>query len=238
MKKTMIRLFLMICFLSIAGIAQASILLYDAAFNVNGTITGYRAGTLWGAGFDGSSFDTTTGLGEITWTTTAASSYQVGGYFDIEIDQIVNTFYNEYGEVYGGAPNPPKGNLSWEIDEPGYNTPPGDIYSNFLGGGLDNTNAVPAPAGQDQYDVSFAMTWNFSLVQNQRATIKWILTETDPMNGFYLAQVDPDSQKTVYLYSTLDIKNTVINPIPEPATLFLFGIGLLGLSGWGRKKIK
>jgi len=34
----------------------------------------------------------------------------------------------------------------------------------------------------------------------------------------------------------LDLEATADNPIPEPATLFLFGSGLIGLAGFGRKK--
>ena len=34
------------------------------------------------------------------------------------------------------------------------------------------------------------------------------------------------------------VGNIVVNTVPEPSTMLLFGIGLIGLVGWGRKKFK
>jgi len=36
---------------------------------------------------------------------------------------------------------------------------------------------------------------------------------------------------------TVYIDNVRVNPVPEPATILFFGIGLIGLAGYGRKKL-
>jgi hypothetical protein len=40
-----------------------------------------------------------------------------------------------------------------------------------------------------------------------------------------------------YLYSVSEIQ-AFGNPVPEPATMFLLGLGLFGLAGYGKKKFK
>lgn len=200
----------------------ANISLFEAAFNVDGTVEGTNTslpGTLPGAWALGG-FNFTTGLGAIGLQLTGAGSHSVGAFFDLEIDEAINTFYNEYGVVSVTAP--PAG-LSWEIDEPGYVF--GDIYTNFLAGLLDNTNGVPDGVPDD---VSVALQWDFSLTPGQTAYLTFQVFElaagVPAPTGFYLVQVDPDSQASVYFTTSLDIRG---DQFPEPATLLLLGLGLL-----------
>jgi hypothetical protein len=154
----------------------------------------------------------------------SAGSHFVGVYVDYEIDELINTFYNEYGAVT--VASPPDG-LSWEIDEPGFVY--GDIDDNFMAAPptLDNMNGVPMDAPDD---VAMALGWDFLLGADETATIVFHLTTKQPAPGsFYLAQIDPDSQATLYMY-------TEFNPsggpgvIPEPGTwvLLLTGLTLTG----------
>jgi len=39
-------------------------------------------------------------------------------------------------------------------------------------------------------------------------------------------------------YATQDIDNFSAGPVPEPTTMLLFGAGLVGIAGFGRKKFK
>jgi hypothetical protein len=201
--------------------ASATSFLYDWAFNVDGAIYEFMAGDSMpttGA-LDGE------GLGTLTWTTDVAGSHNFIAFFDHEIDEAINTFFNEYGE----AIDTPTVTQSWEIDEPGYLF--GDIYDHVLAGSLDNTNAVPEATPDD---VSWAIGWDFDLVAEESATITLNLSDTTPTSGFYLAQTDPDFDETIYYSSTIDIISVAI---PEPGTMILFGSLLLGIIGGTNKKI-
>ncbi len=198
---------------------------FEYGFNIDGTT---YMDTLAIPG-SSNTFDSA-GLGTFSWQTTAADDHSFIAYFDFEIDEAVNTFFNESGATTGS----PLAGQSWEIDEPGFVF--GDIYDNFLDGSLDNSNGVPA--GEED-DVSFALGWDFSLLADQKATIKVFLSDIAPSTGFYLSHTDPESQYSIFLFSELTTGGGGEEeppPIPEPGTIFLLGAGLAGLVGWGWRR--
>ncbi len=148
-----------------------------------------------------------------------AGPHKAIGFVDAEIDQLANTWFNEFGAINGSL----AAGQSWEIDEPGWVF--GDIVTNLIAGALDNTNGVPI-GGPD--DVSMALGWDFSLAAGESAVASFFLSSVAPTNGFYLTQTDPDSQASVYYYSTLTIRQDG-GQAPEPSTAFLLLPALAGL---------
>jgi hypothetical protein len=204
--------------------AQAS--LYGYSVNVDGTVTDILEDPWTSlpapAGVDVSLFDQVSGIGTITAEITGIGDHIFGAFFDHEVVETVNTFFNESGAVNN------LGDLaagqSWEIDEPGWKL--GDIYDNFVNSALDGTNGVPAGS---ENDVSMAMGWDFTLAAGETATITLSLSELMPTGGFFLSHYDSMSDYTIYYSSALEITGDGA-PVPEPSTVILMAIGLAGLS--------
>jgi hypothetical protein len=205
----------------ISGASGAFIDLYGSGLNIDGVISSPSLGA--------------TGLGTIQVIINTVGAHNVDLFVDHEIDEPDNTWWNETGSATGA----PAAGQSWEIDEPGWFD--GDIYENFLASTLDNQVGISTHG--DTYfpdDVSMAMGWDFTLAADETAIVRLILSETMPMSGFYLTHTDPDSPSpaSIYFSSTLEIDGNGTQPIPEPTTLLLVGIGLVGLLGFGRKKFR
>lgn len=213
---------LLLCF-GMVNAANANVALFDYGFNIDGATT-FKADGPIPMAVDTSGFNLGTGLGTIGVTVSGAGSHYVGGFFDHEFTEQGNTFFNELGSSNGS----PAAGQSWEIDEPGFLF--GDIDLNLISGSLDNGIGTPAPD-----DVSMAMAWDFTLALGEQALISFALVDVLPVGGFFLEHNDPDSQESVYLSSTLDIR---LSPIPVPAAIWLFGSGLLGLVGFSRRRQK
>lgn len=168
-------------------------------------------------------------IGTITWSLTnntggALSNAWFFGFLDAEIDEPINTFFNEYGDssdlVLGSGASDGLAD-SWEIDEPGFSF--GNIYTNLLAGSLDNTNSVPSSSVDD---VSLALGFNLGAI-GAGDTLTFMFDISDINNGG-LRHGDSQSDDTFWF-------NGFLLAVPEPETFFLVAIGLLGLAFQQRK---
>jgi hypothetical protein len=214
--------------LSASPANAALITLVEFGLNVDGDTTSP-------AGVDASGFNAATGFGSLAVTLTGAGPHNVLAYFDFEMDEFINTWFNEEATT-GGALG---AGQSYEIDEPGFVF--GDIFDNFNDNTLDNTNAL---AGTPE-DVSMALGYNFTLAALETAAVQFFVATTNGAAGaFFIRHFDPDSilapssegPDELFFWSTLSITGGVIEPppppptgVPEPSTLALLAAGLLSL---------
>jgi hypothetical protein len=222
MKKFFVTALVLVC----AFPSWSSPILYDWGFNINGT-TVLPGNTMPGL-IDDSKFDWTQGLGTLSlkYAPGSPGDYTILSFFDHELDQYNNTFFNEYGSTSGT----PKNGQLWEIDEPGWNY--GDIYAHLTAGSFDKSNGVPSGKPDD---VSMGMGWQFNLAQNQYASIDFTLSDRAPSSGFFLSQNEPASNAAIFFSSSLRVQGSGPVSVPEPGIFWMMLAGLLPLAFRRRK---
>lgn len=140
-------------------------------------------------------FDPVRGLGTLRIRTGTPGAHYIGAFLDLDIEEASNTFFNELGLAVG-TPAPGQ---SWEIGELGYRS--GTLYRNLLSSKLANAITIP---GSEPDDVALGMAWSFTNAPGQIAVVHMAVQEVPPPVGFYLAQTDPISNRTLYFWSHLD----------------------------------
>jgi len=243
---------------ALAGIGERSAFavdnsLQDLWFNADGSFTEYTGSPI--SGVDLSSYNTTTGLGTITFTDTTAGA----DYFDAWFDVPVGTpFYNQNGAAVGSA----AAGESWEI---------GDYFTGTIGedaflGSLDNTNNLPGTT--DNYlgtcvgascngyaTAALGDSYGPVVGNGDEEIITLTVSQTAPSGGLYLQQTNPDvndnpldpNSESEYFTLSAEYLPAGSGPppsTPEPSTWLLMLSGLLilawrmrrsfALKTWGR----
>lgn len=212
--KTSRRLLVVAGFVScLPAVSAADFDLLEFVVNLDGAISSPPAGDPIPPGVVLAAFNSTTGLGQIRYSISDPGAHYFGLFLDHEIDESLNGFSNEFGGATGLASGGGTGpRQTWEIDEPGFSSNPGDIFDHFLNRSLDNQNAIPASAPDD---VSLAMAWNFDLSPGESATLQFSVDTQAPTSGFYLTHTDPDSRHSLYLSSHLRIEGPPGPHLPD-----------------------
>jgi hypothetical protein len=226
--------------------AEPTVDLIEFVFNINGSGTAYGTyGSMPAALFNTSGFNTSTGLGSVvvTYKPGVAGNYFITGYFDHDIEEALNSSFNEFGSVLG-APGP---GVTYQLDDPSS----GSIFANATAAtnALDNTNHVPTAdlAPNACCNVSMALSRSVVLDADETALVTFTIGRTAP-GGFALVQTDPSisvagsnqlTSASLYLSSSLEIQGGGGGPgVPEPGTMSLLAIALLGGIGARRSRMK
>ena len=214
--------------------------LQDLMFNAQGTSVEAGSDSTFAAdvaalGVNLSSYNTSTGLGTITFTSTSTGA----GYFNAWFDESVSTpFFNEYGSTSGTA----SAGESWEIGD----SYASSIFNDAAAGTLTNTNQLPEGAsnylnpctGACNGDVATALGYSYNVAAGDEEIITVTVSTTAPSSGFYLDQthpVDPNNPTAGNVYFSLtaeQIPQGSSSSVPEGgAPLFYLLLAAASIAG-------
>jgi len=143
---------------------------------------------------------------------------------DAEIDQSLNTFFNEYGSVIGTPGNGPWDGTPdlWQIDEPGFLN--GTLFRNLYQGLLSNSNAIPVTAPND---VALGLGFKLGRLKTGASTsVRVMISEAGHFstNGFALVHRDlsPASTTTITLSGDAEVTEPLYTNSPQLQLAFVW----------------
>jgi hypothetical protein len=149
---------------------------------------------------------------------------------------------NEFATVFGSLPI----GQVYGVDAQGASgSTPGDLYSQFAGGTLNNTNYIPSCNSSDCPDVAVSLGYtNLVVNEGETAQITFTVGDTPPSSGFYIQQGQNGSGSTLNFSSNVTITpsggdfGASVVSTPEPGTIGMVigGAGLMVLGLRRRKK--
>lgn len=203
----------------------------DAFLHVGGTATqlSQAGATVSGLGFQfaatlsADATDLTLSYSFSNDTAATIDNVSFVSFLDAEIDEPLNTFFNEFATIRGTL----AAGQNFEIDEPGFAF--GNIFANAAANALDGTNALP-PGSPD--DVAMALQFSIgTLGVGETAIVEVMISEDgDSLGSFAIDHEDGDPASTTRIsYSgavRLSSPPDPVPAIPEPGAALSFGLGL------------
>ncbi len=169
-------------------------------------------------------------VGTMTWSMTNSTGMDLTnvslfGFLDADLDETLNTFFNESGFTSDLVLGTGSGDGlvdSFEIDEPGFLF--GNIIGNLLAGSLDGTNSVAAGS---EDDVSMALGFDIGSLLAGQSIVATFDISLSNNNG--LGHTDLNSGSTFWYNGNVSINDPNPMIVAEPITLSLLFAGFLAI---------